>query len=418
MVSCREDIDADEKRNDLGIIYDKKPVWRVENTDNTQGRDPGGSSVYSWLINGDLVDTYAANPATFKSGMALLDGETGQRKWTWNSVLRDFEPVHIYRNTIIPHQDQGQVFYNYGPRNYCIDLKTGQSIWRKDRQYTAMNGVTYGVGPIYFARGTPNDIAQLTGQQDRIYQGDIRTGEEVEVATPPYNYEKWKTTTNWRQYVGVVTDVYPVVDGNDTLLIATYNEPSIVRNQYESYIGLYNLTQHKWVYDRKRLNKDWNQAFNSSWLSVVGDKMFTILNNAVACSNWRTGELIWFKALPSIAALPTPIEGKYLAVFSTDSRLFLLDINTGQTIWEKNREIMAVTSQMYYDQGILYYLTANLNAIEIPSGRKLWDISAPTQNKLDGNFWGYVVGRPGKAGQKGRIYTRTGYHTYCFEAIK
>ena len=414
MMSCQKDIESEEKRDDQGIVTEKKPIWRVENTSDQQ--QPGGTSGYSWVLDGDLLDTYASNPYLFKPDMALLDGQTGQRKWTWNNVLRDFEPVSLSRNYVQPYNQY--LFYNYGPRNYCIDLKTGQTVWRRDRDYTAMNGVTYGLGPIYFARATPNTIAKLTGQEDRIYRGDIRTGEEVEITILPYNREKWKTTSNWRGYTAIITDVYPVIDGADTLLIATYNEPSITRNQYEAYIGLYNLTKRQWVYDRKRLKPDWPEAFNSSWLTVAGDKMFTILNNAVACSNWRTGELIWFKSLPSFAAIPTPIEDKYLAVFSTDSKLYLLDIDTGATVWWKDREIMAVTSQMYYDQGILYYLTRTLNAVEVSSGKKLWSILAPTTNKLDGNFWGFVTGSPGKGGQKGRVFTRTGYHTYCFEAIK
>ena len=413
-VSCQKDMVEVEKRNEDGVVYEKTPIWKAENTSDQN--EPGGAIGYSWIIDGNLLDNYDTNPASFKPAMALLDGETGQRKWTWNNVLRDVDPVYINRNYIQRYNQY--LFYNYGPRNYCIDLKTGQTVWRKDRGYTAMNGVTYGIGPIYFARATPNEIAKVTGMQDRIYKGDIRTGEEVEVAVPAYNLQKWKNNTNWQIFMGVITDVYPVIDGPDTLLIATYNEPSLTRYEYETYIGLYNLTKRQWVYDRKQLNPQWTNGFDSSWLTVVGDKMFTILNRVVACSNWRTGELLWTKTLTSMAALPTPIENKYLAVFSTDSKLYLLDINTGQTVWWKDREIMAVTSQMYYDQGILYYLTKTLNAVEIPGGRKLWSILAPTTNKLDGNFWGFIVGKPGQSGQKGRIYVRTGYHTYCFEGVK
>ena len=162
IISCQKDIDADEKHNDLGIIYAKKPIWQVENTSDL--KQPGGGITYGWIINDDLLNTYAANPATFKSDMALLDGETGQRKWTWNSVLRDFEIVDIDRNTVIPYQSQ--IFYNYGPRNYCIDLKTGQSIWRKDRQYTAMNVPETSLS---ISRGGP----QIKGSRPR--SGD-RTG--------------------------------------------------------------------------------------------------------------------------------------------------------------------------------------------------------------------------------------------------
>ena len=84
----------------------------------------------------------------------------------------------------------------------------------------------------------------------------------------------------------------------------------------------------------------------------------------------------------------------------------------------EKKETMSTTSQVYYDQGVLYFMTATLNAVEIPSGRKLWNIPSATDGKKSGHFWGFITGSPGQGGQKGRIFTRTGYHTYCFEAIK
>ncbi len=412
-LSCHKEIDAEETRDEKGVIVSKKPIWQLPASSDT--KEVETRIGYSLLVDGYVLDNYSSNPAKGQLSMTLRNPETGVRKWDWNDIIKDFEPVSIGRKSVF--QFENYLFYNYGPRNYCIDTRTGQTIWRKSTGYSAFPTAAI-LGSVYFTKGTPQALQDQYIVEDRVYIGDVRTGVERELIMPTYSRKSIRQAASWNQWVGLIPDIQPIVDGGDTLLLIPFNETAPLVNQYEAYIGLYNMSQKKWVYERERLNEKWTEGFNTSWLTLSGDKMFTILNNAIACSNWRTGKLIWFKALPSFAAIPTPIEDKYLAIFSTDSRLFLLDINTGQVIWEKDREIMGSTSQMYYDQGILYYLTANLNAIEIPSGKKLWDIPSPTTGKTDGHFWGFIVGSPGKNGEKGRIFTRTGYHTYCFEAIK
>ena len=411
VLSCRKEIDAEEVRNDLGTVVKKQPIWQAPNTADMN--EAGGRIGYSIIIDGNVLDTYTSDKG--KEKMILRDPQTGMVKWEWADMLRDFEPVSLNRRTA--YQFDHYLFYNYGPRNYSIDVRTGKTVWRQVTGYSAFPTSAM-LGSAYFTKGTPQALQDQSIVEDRVYVGDIRTGREREVVMPAYSHKSIRQEASWKQWIGLIPDIQPIVEGSDTLLLIPFTETAPTRYGFEAHIGLYNMTQQKWVYERKRLNEQWSEGFNTSWLTIAGDKMFTILNNAVACSNWRTGELIWFRPLPSFAAIPTPIEDKYLAVFSTDSRLFLLDINTGQTIWEKNREIMSTTSQMYYDQGILYYLTANLNAVEIPSGKKLWSIASATDGKKSGHFWGFVTGTPGTGGQKGRIFTRTGYHTYCFEAIK
>ncbi len=409
-LSCHKEIDLEETKDDLGVVVKKQPLWQLPNTSDIN--KAGGSIGYSILVNGNVLDTYKSG--TGKSKITARDPQTGMMKWEWNDVLKDFEPVWLDRGSAF--QFEHYLFYNYGPRNYCIDARTGQTIWRKETGYSAF-GNSAMLGSSYFTKGTPRSLQDQSIVEDRVYVGDVRTGKEREMVMPRYSRKSIRQAASWKQYIGLVADVRPIVEGTDTLLLIVYNETGPGRNEFEACIGLYNMTQQKWVYERERLNGQWPEGFNTSWLTVSGDKMFTILNNAVACSNWRTGKLLWFRPLPSFAAIPTPIEDKYLAVFSTDSRLFLLDINTGQTIWEK-KETLNTTSQVYYDQGILYFLTASLNAIEIPSGKKLWSIASPTSGKLDGSYWGFITGAPGKNGEKGRIFTRTGYHTYCYGAIK
>ena len=395
-----------------GVVVKKQPIWQLPNT--VDPNVPDGGILYSPIVDGDVLDGYAYKPGTGKPTMILRDSQTGKVKWEWNDVIKESEPIWIARGSV--HQFETYLFYNYGPRNYCIDTRTGQTIWRKSTGYSAF-GNSAMLGSYYFTKGTPQALQDQSIVEDRVYIGDVKTGIEREIVMPKYSRKSIRTEASWKQWIGLISDIRPIVDGADTLLLLPFTETGPGRNEFEAYIGLYNMTQQKWVYERERLNEKWPEAFNTSWVMLSGDKMFSILNNAIACFNWRTGKLIWFKALPSFASIPTPIEDKYLVVYSSDSRLLLLNINSGDTIWEK-KETMSTTQQVYYDQGILYFMTANLNAVEIPSGNKLWNMPSATENKRSGHFWGFITGSPGKGGQKGRIFTRTGYHTYCFEAIK
>jgi outer membrane protein assembly factor BamB len=412
VVSCQTSVDTEERKNASGAVIYKQPVWQASNT--VSSNVGGGTILYSFLIGDDLLDEFDYKPGTGKPTMILRNSLTGEKKWEWNDVLRDFEPIILYKNSAFQYENY--LFYNYGPRNYCIDTRTGQTLWKKVTGYSAFANSAI-LGATYFTKGTPQALQDQSIVEDRIYMGDIRTGKEVEVVMPAYSCKNIKAEASWKQWIGLISDVRPIKDGSDTLLLINYNETSATANKFEAYVSLYNMTQKKWVYDQKRLNDKWPEGSNTAWLTLSGDKMFTILNNAVACSNWRTGELIWFRPLPSFAAIPTAIEDKYLAVYSSDSRLFLLDINTGETIWERH-ETISTTTQMYYDQGVLYFMTLSLNAMEIPSGKKLWTIASPTGDRSSGNFSGFITGAQGKNGQKGRIFTRTGYNTYCYEAIK
>lgn len=218
-LSCHKEIDALETKDALGIIVNKKPVWQLPSTADPKKAE--GRVNYSSIINGDVLDDYSFDPANGKVSMTLRNPETGERRWDWNDVLRDSEPVSLVRRSV--YHFENYLFYNYGPRNYCIDTRTGQTIWRKSTGYSAFP--TAGIlGSVYFTKGTPQALQDQYIVEDRVYIGDVKTGIEREIAMPRYSRKNIRQAASWKQWIGVIADVQPIVEGGDTLLLIPFTE--------------------------------------------------------------------------------------------------------------------------------------------------------------------------------------------------
>lgn len=414
MTSCKERINL-EKVDENGVVFQKKSIWKVENISDFNRPRVGPS--FSHFINNGLLDTYYTNPTTLQNELRLLNLETGKPIWRWRDVIRPTEEIMLldYQGHEV-YQYQNLLLYQYGPRNYCINVENGSTVWKKTTGYSGV-GLCYGLGAQYFTFGTPIELYDKGIWEQIIYRGDILTGKEEKILMPNYS-RKHVGLGITPFHVGSINDVRPIVEGKDILLLITYTELGSERNEYEAYLSLYNLTQQKWLYDRKPLWGGRKVGVLNGAVRLRGDKMYIITSNEVVCHNWRTGDRVWIKVLPSFAEIQGVFENRYMVLYDSMSTLYCVDADTGEQIWKLGNETLSYTSS-YYAEGILYYLSkGRLRARELKTTKLLWDIPSDTDGKLDGHFWVFVTGLPGKDGEKGRIFTRTGYHTYCFEAIK
>ncbi|WP_169731918.1 outer membrane protein assembly factor BamB family protein [Runella limosa] len=413
MTSCKERINL-EKVDENGVVFQKKPIWKVPTS--SDGINPANGVIGNIFIQNALLSTFNENSASLANHLCLQNTETGECKWRWRDVIRPTEEImlHNYQGHEV-YQYQNLLLYQYGPRNYCINVETGTTVWKKTTGYSGV-GLCYGLGAQYFTFGTPIELYKGIWEQF-IYRGDVLTGKEEKILMPNYS-RKHVGLGITPFHVGSINDVRPVVEGKDTLLLITYTELGSERNEYEAYLSLYNLTQQKWLYDRKSLWGGRKVGVLNGAVRLRGDKMYTITSNEVVCHNWRTGDRVWIKVLPSFAEIQGIFEDRYMVLYDSMSTLYCVDADTGEQIWKLPNETLSYTSS-YYAGGILYYLSkGRLRARELKTTKLLWDIPSDTDGKLDGHFWVFVTGLPGKDGEKGRIFTRTGYHTYCFEAIK
>jgi outer membrane protein assembly factor BamB len=414
MISCKERVTF-EKVDENGVVFQKKPVWKVLTSSDGIGSVSGARG--NVFIQGGLLSTFNQNSASLANYLCLQNIETGDFKWRWRDVIRPTEEISVgdYWGKSVYVKDNF-LLYHAGPRNYCINIETGNTVWKKTTDYSGFP-LCYGLGDEYFTFATPLDLYNQGIWEPYIYRGNIKTGKEEKMLSPNYSRQHVRELIA-KQTVGIGMDLQPIVSGRDTLLIVVFNELGEKRGELIGFLGLYNLTKKTWEYDRIRIFPERPQGMDGSKLVLRGSKIYLIGDNLVTSFDWRTGKRMWVKDLPSFAEIQGIFEDKYMVLYDSMSTLYCVDADTGQEIWKLGNETLAYTSS-YCADGILYYLSkGRLRARDLKTTKLLWDIPSDTDGKLDGHFWVFVTGLPGKNGEKGRIFTRTGYHTYCFEAIK
>ena len=186
------------------------------------------------------------------------------------------------------------------------------------------------------------------------------------------------------------------------------------------YLGLYNMSQHKWIYDQvPMINSD--EAGGGNFPTIIGDKVYYAINMWVGCFDLMTGERVWMKRITEASLFSDMIvaEGKLLAN-GQDAKLYCLDPATGNILWKQRSS--GIGSSLHYQDGVVYYIASqDLLATEVATGKLLWKLPCPdyyTINRGDSWFSGFVTGLSGKGGRKGRIFASTHLNVYCFEAAK
>ncbi|TAF94126.1 MAG: hypothetical protein EAZ38_17935, partial [Cytophagales bacterium] len=326
LIGCQKDKWL-EKVDENGVIFQKKPVWKT--LTSSDGVNSVGGPREGVFIQSDLLSTFNQNSTSLANHFCLQDVVTGDCKWQWRDVIRPTEEimlldyqghgVYLYQNLLL---------YQKGPRNYCINAENGTTVWKKTTDYSGI-GLCYGLGAQYFTFGTPLELFDKSIWEQSIYRGDIRTGKEEKILTPRYS-RKYVRLGIAQYHIGAVNDVRPMVEGKDTLLLITYTELGPERHEYEGYLSLYNLSEKKWLYDRKPLWGMRKVGVLNGAVRLRGDKMYTITSNEVVCHNWRTGERVWLKVLPSFAEIQGTFESRYMVLYDSFSTLYCVDADTGE----------------------------------------------------------------------------------------
>ena len=348
--------------------------------------------------------------------------EDGKDVWVWKDRFRTNETSATFNYGIYANQDL--LLYNYGPRSYCINQQTGQTVWKKEWTPGISNIITTkGLGDHFYFTGTPPALYNQKRFEESIYQGDMATGAIREIAKlavlpgkiwrDPSGYDEWS--------LGRRISVF--VRRADTLLLVSYDLPDprpAFTTTSSGYLSLYNLTQQKWVYEQKPMINQ-QEAGGGNHPNIIGDKVYYAINMWIGCFDLMTGERVWMKRITEASLFSHMIvaEGKLLAN-GQDAKLYCLDPQTGNTLWTQRSS--GIGSSLHYQDGVVYYIASqNLLATEVATGKLLWNLDCPdyyTINRGDSWFSGFVTGLSGTGGKKGRIFASTNLNVYSFEAAK
>ena len=350
----------------------------------------------------------------FKNERALffLNGNTGEKIWTWNDYLykngnRDIYFPSVFNNTF---------YCQLANSNYAIDIISGKTIWSNKFNNTFGNYVNL-VGEKFFT-GIGSDKS-LNSNLLGFYKNSINDGVPNLIDVPQYD------TTNMLQtsgQTGEVDFVLPYYSGTDTLLVVCYSDPPITNFKFRNAIGLYNFSKMNWVYKRIVLDESSSFGFDDN-PKILESKVYCIVAGKLSCNTVLTGESSWIKTFDPVSSfLSTGFIIADNKIFANNENLYLycLDPKTGATIWKQG--IFGTCSQMTYLNGVVYFVCGGdgkLYAIDAANGNKLWAISSPdVKISSQASFDRYVGLIPPQNGQKGKIVVTTGLNAYCYEAYK
>lgn len=361
--------------------------------------------------------TITANPICVKR---VGDGST---VWCWNDRFNSSEAATIFDYNITTAGDW--LLYNYGPRSYCINQQTGQTIWRKEWGGGISNMLTTtSLGTHFYFTGTPPELYTQKRFEESLYQGDLASGTLRLLASLPTLPGQLLRDPSGYDWIGRGRRITPTVVGADTLLLVSHDLPDTkAANKTTStgYLSLYNLRKRSWVYERMPLLLTNTEEGVGNYSIIAGGKVYLAINMWVGCFELMTGKRLWMKRLTDNSLFSDLMltDGKLLAN-GQDAKLYCLDPQTGATLW--TQQSSGIGSKLYSQAGVVYYIASkDLLATDLMTGRLLWKLDCPdsyTENRSDSWFMGFVTGQAGQGGRKGRIYASTNLNVYCFEAAQ
>jgi outer membrane protein assembly factor BamB len=251
-----------------------------------------------------------------------------------------------------------------------------------------------------------------------IYVGNVITGNQESQIIPPYE----QTYVNGNGATGYVNK-FALIEGKEDLgklLVVTYSDvvPEWLTN---NYIGLYNLKEKEWIYQKEEisLNED---AIAGSSLEIYEDKIYLTSGKQLVCHDLYTGRRLWSKQFENVFFISGFIiaDNKIIAN-NEDTYLYALDPDTGKQLWKTKSS--GTSSKMAYLDGVVYFVGGGdglLHAVDTETGKHLWRLRSPDLSENNGAWFKreVMVVPPTNEGEKGKVLTSSYLSAFCYEAAR
>ena len=401
--SCEKEEVVSLRTDAEGVVVDMPYLWTSPLSDGEL--IPGG-------IRPSLTWNEYVLFGGYSDGQQVLymkHSKDGSTLWQWNDHLSEGEELDVRDY----HQYENYLAVSQGSRAYGIDLATGSTLWRKQTN-TDLGALVKGAGNRYFLS---EEITNSDGHLEAIATvGDILTGQQYELIRPPYTYEYINPLNRISSLHSL--ELFIEFTG-DTSMIMTYgNELPDWRN--DNFLGLYNLTQQRWIYTNKSITKNSIFGAGTLTLSKDQDKVYLQAGKKLFCYEIATGEKRWEQTFAQGFSDIIVAENKLLAN-SEDTYLYALDLGTGRQVWKEKSS--GTSSPMAYLNGVVYFTGGGdglLHAIEVATGKHLWKIQSPDLESNSGAWFKRHVAvlAPENEGEKGKVLTSSYLSAFCYEAAR
>ena len=324
--TCRpKDVDAN------GVTVSLRPLWQTPANTGAGSRLAYGVEMSITFAGGVLCPGVIPYPSKEPYGRAVLnfiDAETGKIRWSWNDYMTNYENSYVR----YAYQYEQYLVVNGGPRNYCIDLNTGRTVWKRwmNDSLNARSCIT-GIGNLYFVAALTQSEANPKGLEEVVYKGQVIGNEVEQRVVRPDVSGKYVSGNGWTGGASAPTPV--VVDG-DILLSIDYSE-SLPDWYTNSSTGLYNMTKKKWIYTKVPLAKNNRRGPDHPSVYSQG-RVYQVIGGLLTCHELMSGENLWERNFSGDFSF-----SGFLIVDNTvvanceDGYIYGLNPQTGAQLWKE-----------------------------------------------------------------------------------
>ncbi len=362
-----------------GTHADDWPQWMGPNRDNVWREDgllekfPEGGPPVVWRV--PIAGGYAG-PAVADGKVFVTDYVTNENVKVDNFDRKEFTGIE---------------------RVLCLDESTGEQLWK--HEYPVKYTISYPAGP----RCTPiidDGKVYTLGAEGNLFCFDASTGSIIWQKNLPQDYS---TKTALWGYAG-----HPLIDGNKLICVAGGSG------------------SHAVAFDKNSGEEIWRalsapeQGYSPPTIIEAGGtrQLILVRPSAVSSVDPETGREFWsvpYEAT-SGSVIMSPVQaGEYLYVGGFSQKSLLLELAedrpAADIIWRDkpqhgispvNVQPMVVGNTMYGFDG-----NGRLYAVELPSGKRLWETSEPVGRRPVNSGTAFIV-RHGDEGDRFWLFTENG----------
>jgi outer membrane protein assembly factor BamB len=410
------------KKEEILIQYDERGaitsmpwLWRVSITKNDYNN---GYVTYPVSYNSGVL--FGAENSEDINYLNFYNSETGDIVWS-----QDYIYPATFFNIFSPYVHGEDIITREGHNLFSIDLKSGNYNW-KTRDEAWGNDWLSGIDSLFFNINSVTDPE--TGYPvASAFVGSTLTGEQELFLIPDLGDLPEPDLGRVNFALGGFRYVKPFHNDSsgDIMLLGYYDKQYYLPNSDDqishSYMGLYNFSEKKWVYERIELGeRNFLEGFTPT---IIGDQVYHTLSSGVAeCRNLYTGDLIWRNENDyQYSGTSFIIVGNKMIVMDDwNNDLIAYGLSNGQEAWHiKSSGNIGYMQEL---NGIVYFYSGadgRIHAVEAETGKYIWHLISPDEKD---DIYDYFMEKctviPGKDSEKGRVVVSSFTHAYCFEAAR
>ncbi|MBK7339739.1 MAG: PQQ-binding-like beta-propeller repeat protein [Saprospiraceae bacterium] len=391
--SCTKEDNSIPIKTENGVISEKPYLWWNKEEEHDQ-----------FIITTPLIYNKSFIAETHQNGrsyMSLQCAKNGKIIWKWDEYERlyDLELRHPYSNKKI-------LFFQSGPRTYCINMETGKTEWKKTWD-KALYDKCSGYQNDFFELKQYHELGEIYPEIDIL---DISNGSIKGKIIP-----KFVNTTSYNvlDELGDIHSVSPFEKNGKVYLLITYNE-AISYSKSIPLISLYNYTDKTWVYEYKKITN--LEQGGLGFVDIQYDKIYHDGASHVFCNDLWTGDSIWTQKFNGNFLFGSClVDNGTMYCAAEGDGYYALDAETGAIKW-KGERAPGTSSRMVILNGVLYYINGGdgrLWALDAATGKTLWRLKSPDNNF---GFKREINVMQGDGERKGYVLTSTWHGACAYEA--